>query len=48
MQQLTLTLPAATLTLTLTPYRCTMGFVSHRCVPLDSDGATYHKARPLP
>jgi len=26
--------------------KCTMGFVSHRCVPLDSDGATYHKARP--
>ena len=27
--------------------RCTMGFVSHRCVPLDSDGSTYHKAGPL-
>ena len=26
---------------------CTMGFVSHRCVPLDNDAATYHKARPL-
>ena len=26
--------------------KCTMGFVSHRAVPLDSDGATYHKARP--
>jgi 6-phosphogluconolactonase len=26
--------------------RSTMAFVSHRCVPLDSDGATYHKARP--
>lgn len=25
--------------------KCTMGFVSHRAVPLDSDGATYHKAR---
>jgi len=27
--------------------KCTMGFVSHRCVPLDDDAATYHKARPL-
>lgn len=27
--------------------RCTMGFVSHRCVPLDDDAATYHKARPV-
>ena len=27
--------------------RCTMGFVSHRCVALDDDAATYHKARPL-
>ena len=26
--------------------RCTMGFVSHRCVPLDADGATYAKALP--
>ena len=26
---------------------CTMGFVSHRAVPLDDDGATFHKARPL-
>ncbi|KAJ1479238.1 glucosamine-6-phosphate isomerases/6-phosphogluconolactonase-domain-containing protein [Baffinella frigidus] len=26
--------------------KCTMAFVSHRCVPLDDDGATYHKARP--
>lgn len=26
--------------------KCTMGFVSHRCVPLDDDGATFHKARP--
>lgn len=25
---------------------CTMGFVSHRCVPLDDDGSTYHKALP--
>ena len=24
-----------------------MGFVSHRCVPLDDDGATYHKALPV-
>jgi 6-phosphogluconolactonase len=27
--------------------RCTMGFVSHRAVPLDDDGATFHKARPV-
>ena len=26
--------------------KCTMGFVSHRCLPLDDDGSTYHKARP--
>jgi 6-phosphogluconolactonase len=26
---------------------CTMAFVSHRCVALDDDAATYHKARPL-
>ena len=26
--------------------KCTMAFVSHRCVPLDDDGATYHKVRP--
>ena len=26
--------------------KCTMGFVSHRCLPLDDDGATYAKARP--
>ena len=26
--------------------KCTMGFVNHRCVPLDADGSTYHKARP--
>lgn len=26
---------------------CTMGFVSHRCVALDDDAATYHKAKPL-
>lgn len=26
--------------------KCTMAFVSHRCVPLDADGATYAKARP--
>lgn len=26
--------------------RCTMAFVSHRCVPLDDDGATYGKALP--
>ena len=25
--------------------KCTMGFVSHRCLPLDDDGATYAKAR---
>ena len=27
--------------------RCTMGFVSHRCVPLHDDGATYKKALPI-
>jgi len=27
--------------------KCVMGFVSHRCVALDSDGATLSKARPL-
>lgn len=27
--------------------KCVMTFVSHRCVPLDDDGATYHKAKPL-
>jgi 6-phosphogluconolactonase len=26
--------------------KCVMGFVSHRCVPNDDDGATFHKARP--
>ena len=26
--------------------KCSMGFVSHRCVPLDDDGATFHKAKP--
>lgn len=26
--------------------KCTMGFVSHRCVGLGDDAATYHKARP--
>ena len=26
--------------------KCVMGFVSHRCVALDSDGATFKKARP--
>ena len=26
---------------------CTMAFVSHRCVALDDDAATYYKARPL-
>ena len=26
--------------------KCVMGFVSHRCVTLDSDGATFKKARP--
>jgi len=27
--------------------KCTMGFVSHRAVALDSDGATFHKARAM-
>ena len=27
--------------------KSTMGFVSHRCVPLDDDGATYFKALPF-
>ena len=26
--------------------KCTMGFVSHRCLPLDADGATTAKAKP--
>ena len=26
---------------------CTMAFVSHRAVPLDDEGATFHKAKPL-
>ena len=26
--------------------KCVMGFVSHRCLPLDDDGATYGKALP--
>ena len=25
---------------------CTMAFCSHRCVALDDDAATYHKAKP--
>jgi len=32
---------------TMVPWdACTMAFVSHRAVPLDSDGATFHKAKP--
>ena len=27
--------------------KCTMGFVSHRCVGLEDDAATFHKAKPL-
>ena len=26
--------------------KCTMAFVSHRCLPLDDEGSTYHKAKP--
>ena len=27
--------------------KCTMGFVSHRCLPLDADGSTTAKAKPV-
>lgn len=27
--------------------KCNMIFISHRCVPIDDDSSTYHKARPL-